>query len=119
MQAIVRLAPPIWVRQPDPSGLPNSDMIDRPFSAGDTFVMFSLRSLSVAVKGAVTLAIYVAIGITGAAFGQQSVHPMNMPPTEMSYRSPFSPSSLTSYVPVPPGWTPKKLEPATDRAGSR
>jgi hypothetical protein len=57
------------------------------------------------MKGAVTLGIYVAIGIIPAcagtaAFGQSSVDPMNVPPP-----SPISPSSLMHPpAPIPPGW---------------
>ena len=41
------------------------------------------------MKGVFTLGIYIAIGITGAAFGQQSTHPKNVPPP-------------TTYSPIPP-----------------
>ena len=64
-----------------------------------------------AMKGVFTLGIYVAIGITGAAFGQSgSVHPMDPPP-----QSPIAPSALMAYpLPIPPGWKTIALTPTPD-----
>ena len=50
------------------------------------------------MKGGVTLAIYVAIGITGAAFGQQSTHPMSVPPKY----SPIPPSMEKAFATTNP-----------------
>ena len=71
--------PPIWVGQPDQSGLPNSDTIRPPlfcwgYGALGGPIACTDEGLALrgwAMKGLFTLGIYIAIGITGAAFGQQ------------------------------------------------
>jgi hypothetical protein len=46
------------------------------------------------VKGAITLALYIAIGITGAAFGQQSIQVKTIP---IAVTVPTGPASVSAY----------------------
>jgi hypothetical protein len=69
------------------------------------------------VKGRITLGIYVAIGITGAAFGQHEPLPgqplYKAPPPPPTY-SPIPPVMMKAFAvpPSPPGWKVMGVTPA-------
>lgn len=59
------------------------------------------------MKGRITLGIYIAIGFIPVVFGQESIHPKNVPMSEQTIRMP--PAT------IPPGWKviTTTVEPAT------
>ena len=81
------------------------------------------------MKGVFTLGIYIAIGITGAAFGQQSTHPKNVPapppPAQQTRQEAARTEQLSQYVRPQHAiirewapWTAREATPAKD-AGNR
>ena len=70
------------------------------------------------MKGVFTLGIYVAIGITGAAFGQSrleqaSTYVKDVPADAASGYTGYFPSlKALAMPPSPPGWTPATITPA-------
>jgi hypothetical protein len=58
------------------------------------------------MKGVFTLGIYVAIGITGTAFGQSSPHVKDVPQQPMSVQTIRMPPAT-----IPPGWKPMDIKP--------
>ena len=59
------------------------------------------------MKGAITLAIYIAIGITGAAFGQERV--------KTTVERAVSPTPIGLAVPLPGALVPQDIKPPTER----